>query len=119
MRRQKRRPLPCKRNLRSGLPRCTCRGWRPGGVLPPREASEPRFASGPLLVAAYRRDCKCKAASFSRLAGDPDAAAVQLDEALRQREAQPRALALVQVAALDLPELLEYPFVVFGCDPDA
>src|SRR5688572_32304838 len=57
--------------------------------------------------------------SPARRALEADRAAVQLDEALGQRESQPRAFRLAQVIVPNLPELLEYQRLVLGRDADA
>ena len=59
-----------------------------------------------------------KRASLAELALDPDPAAVQLDEPLREREPEAGPLALLD-ARLGLLELLEDPLVVLGRDARA
>src|ERR1700741_668982 len=56
---------------------------------------------------------------LARRALKADGAAVQLDEALGERQAEPRALGLLGVVAPDLLELLEHRGLVLGCDADA
>src|SRR5688500_18974322 len=66
----------------------------------------------------YRQgDGECGA--FARRALEPHLAAVQLDEAPREGEAQPGPLGLASVIAPDLLELLEHRGVVLGRDADA
>ena len=55
----------------------------------------------------------------ARLALDPDPAAVQLDELLRQGQAEARALLLAHLVAPHLAELFEDGRLVFRGDPDA
>ena len=62
-----------------------------------------------------RRQGEDERAAVSELAVDPDAAAVQLDEPLREREAEAGSLALRQ-PGLGLLELLEDPLEVLGGD---
>src|SRR5687768_5357405 len=57
--------------------------------------------------------------AFAQRAVEPHLAAVQLDEAPRQGEAEPGALGLASVVAPDLLELLEHRGVVLGRDADA
>src|SRR5213595_352704 len=64
------------------------------------------------LLHRYRED---KPAAVFGLALHPDPATVKLDQAPRQREAEPRAFALSR-ADVGLLELLEDPFVILGRD---
>src|SRR5713226_1792723 len=54
----------------------------------------------------------------ARLALDPDPASMQLDELLRQGQAQARAFLLARLVAPHLAELLEDGGLVLGGDPD-
>src|SRR5919204_6478704 len=54
-------------------------------------------------------------APLAKLAVDPDPAAVQLDEPLRQREAEAGSLPLLD-ARIGLLELVEDPLVILGGD---
>src|SRR5262252_4250951 len=70
---------------------------------------------GVALPVGQRED---EAAAVSGLALDPDAAAVQLDEPLREREAEAGAFSLL-LSDVGLLELLEDAFLVFGGDARA
>src|SRR6185437_10557299 len=72
----------------------------------------------PAMTALLRldREREDEAAAVSELALHPDAAAVQLDEAFRERQPKPGALALLQ-PDVGLLELGEDPLVIFGRDP--
>src|SRR5688500_3261377 len=69
-------------------------------------------------LVAYRQG-DGESGAFAQRAVEPHLAAVQLDEAPREGEAQPRPLRLASVVAPDLLELLEHRGVVLGCDADA
>src|ERR671931_569350 len=55
----------------------------------------------------------------AELALEPQVAAMELDEASREREPEPRPFVLLREVAPDLPELLEDDLLVLGRDPDA
>src|SRR5690348_1274512 len=55
----------------------------------------------------------------SRLALEPDRAAVQFDELAREREAEARAFLLAGVIASDLPELFEHRVLIGRGNADA
>src|SRR5207248_4800381 len=76
-------------------------------------------ACGPRRCAVTpHRYRECERGAFARLAFDPDAAAVQLDELLGQRQTESGALLLLRVIAPDLAELLEHGLMIFGRDAD-
>src|SRR5438105_9873288 len=72
----------------------------------------------PSMVRLIRRQREDEAAAVPGLALDPDAAAVQLDKALRKGEPEPRTLALLH-ADIRLLELFEDPLVVLHSDTGA
>ena len=72
----------------------------------------------PAIGSSPRGQRERERAPLAELAVDPDPAAVQLDEPLREREAEPGALAL-RGPGVGLLELLEDPLVIFGGDPGA
>src|SRR5688572_33475004 len=57
--------------------------------------------------------------AFAQRAVEPHLAAMQLDEASRQGEAEPRSFGLASVVAPDLLELLEHRGMVLGRNADA
>src|ERR1700730_15180388 len=67
----------------------------------------------------HRYDEGERAAQAGAGAVDPDAAAVQLDEAARQRQDEAAALLLAPVAVVELLESREHAVLVAGCDADA
>src|SRR5439155_7387851 len=87
---------------RRGRASCSSRCPRPRG---PEDRSRPR----------PRRKRERERAPLARLALDPDAAAVQLDESFGQRQSEACPFPLVG-AGLRLLELLEDPFLILGCD---
>ena len=79
----------------------------------------PEDGRSPAVTAAsLDRQREDEAAALSGLALDPDPAAVQLDEALGEREPEPGAFSLLH-ADVGLLELLEDPLLVVGRDPRA
>src|SRR5437899_4772708 len=76
-------------------------------------------ACGPRRCAVTpHRYRECERGALARLAFHPDAAAVQLDELLGQRQAESGAFLLLRVIAPDLAELLEHGLMIFGRDAD-
>src|SRR2546428_541598 len=68
---------------------------------------------------AWKRQRKAEGRALARRALQPDFAAVQLDQALRERQAEPRAFRLARGIAADLPEFLKNRALLLGCDADA
>src|SRR5438132_5332399 len=78
---------------------------------PPRRGS-----ARPPWLRRLRRQREHEGAALAEFAVDPDVPAVQLDEALRERQPEPRPLALL-LARCSLLELLEDPQLIFRGNP--
>ena len=84
---------------------------------PAAERCQPRRAGG--CDFGGEGECERKLAAASNLAGDRDLAAHEPDEALRDREAEPRATVAARHGRIGLREFSEHGAEVLRCDPDA
>src|SRR6185369_6676759 len=78
-------------------------------------SSTTRTCLSAMSAPSLDRQREHEAAALSGLALDPDAAAVEFDQALREREPEPCALPLID-PDIGLLELLEDPVVILGRD---
>src|SRR5439155_18549153 len=86
----------------------------------PRERSPPdRLIAGGLGEQRDPPDQEAKGAAFSGRALHPDLSALQLDQPLRERQAEANPFVAARRRAIDLTELLEEARLVLALDTDA
>src|SRR6266511_273966 len=84
-----------------------------------RSPDPPVLGADPSYLPSFQGQREGECGALADLTRDPDPAPVHLDEFLRQREPEPRALHLPSLVATHLAELLEDRLLVLRRDPDA